>query len=426
MQPSYQYLADTDIHVWTSPNGGQPVSLPGRTFAELIFSYVSDGEDQPQHEVQERFALTNSDLNLILKGTPGGISKSSPPYTPQELLEKSPAQLEELKIARRKAALHRRKHLREIRSLRNQVDRLQDKRDVVEGFQQAVSQAAKGTRISRPSSKEVSDSDGQIIFSFQDWHAGATARKGHNFIGFNRDVFVDRVGQLCNHIVSWRSSLNCKSPQPILYFGGDMVDDLLGQMHHDQQYEQDARGVDQLRLCADGICAVVEAAMERFPDKKIKIVALAGNHDRMKPGRDMDPERLAHWILFELVTALLKPVKDRVEIVLPRKRSDCITQCGPVRVLGWHGDGRIKPEKAALNDSIYSHGYRVMLRGHFHTRRLEEGPGYMYVTMPSLMGGSNYSANDYGYGERPGQGSVEVVHSPDGKFKIDVRFIDLR
>lgn len=420
----YAYDASTDTHTWVIAANDQVV-LTGEEFSELIYAYVESGEDKTQSQISEEFDLTPKQVSYVFRYAPVPVTKSSPPYTPQQIQNLTPKDLLKLDTDRRKESNLRKKQDTRIKLLQQELDKAIDKREIANQIRDAILTTTQPVPVSRTRHQKHKELDSSVVFCFQDWHAGATCRTTNPFTGFDSSVFLSRIDQLSNFILNYKQSISQDKVAPTLFFNGDLLDDPMSQMHYDQQINQDVRGIEQIRMCAEAICDLVTAAVSRFPGQQINVVALAGNHDRMTPTKELDPERMGHWILWEIVRARLINLVNSGAVVLdiPRKKSTCVMTCGKVRLLGWHGDQKMKPSDIIQNDAIYNSGYRVLVQGHNHKRIIQEGAGHLYITMPSLMGASNYG-EEWGYAYRPGQGVIEICNYGES-FKVDPRFIDL-
>lgn len=420
----YAYNEDTDTHTWVIAANDQVV-LTGEEFSEIIYAYVEAGEDKTQAQISEEFDLTAKQVSYVFRYAPVPVTKSSAPYTPAQIQNMTPKQLVQLDTARRKESNLRKKQEVRVKLLQQELDKAIDKREIANQIRDAILSTTTPVEFNVTRHQKNKERDSSVVFCFQDWHAGATCRVTNPFTGFDSSVFQSRINQCRNFIQNYKQTISQDKVSPTLLFNGDLLDDPMSQMHYDQQINQDTRGIEQIRMCAEAICTLVTAAVSRFPNQVVNVVALAGNHDRMTPTKDLDPERMGHWILWEIVRARLHGLLNAGVVVLdiPRRKSTCVMTCGKVRLLAWHGDQKMKPADIIQNDAICNSGYRVLVQGHNHKRIIQEGAGHMFVTMPSLMGASNYG-EEWGYAYRPGQGVIEICNLGES-FKVDVRFFDL-
>lgn len=417
-----RYTQTDDNHTFNAPFG--TFSLDSDTLRSIIESYVEDGLNKTRQDVCLEFGIEERELVFLLRNLPGGVTKSSPPVLPGELLELTDAQVFERQIAVRRQQLKDKSTQKQVKVLTEKLDKALDKVEMATALRDAIASTTQPV-MSVKRHRSTSTTEGCAIFCLQDWHAGGTCEKNGDFAGFDKSIFDARIAEMTAEIENYTFTLRADVVQPILFFNGDLLDDIMSQMHKTQQLYQDVRGIEQIRLTAEAIVTLVNAATRRFPDRVVKIVALPGNHDRVTKSRDDDPERMAHWILWEIVRARLANLLSdgAISVTVPRSKTYLVHQHGPVRIIGHHGDTKAKAQAHVLRDAMHSAGYRIVVQGHTHQRLVREDNGYMEVVMPSLMGASPYS-DEFGYATRPGQGVIEISNDKQ-KFKVNVRFMDL-
>lgn len=387
-----------------------------------IHSYVTAGEDRTQAEVASSLNLTVKQVADMFRSV--GVSKGSEPFTPRQARTLSPTQKRELR-AKRRVSSGEMKHLRDrVKALQAELDKSDDRRAYVEAIRTAILATTTPAPAGNARAARNSPSSGVVVFCLQDWHCGAVSKPNMTFKGFNQTIFESRIGSMRTAIANFKPELSA-APAPLLLFNGDLLDDYTSSMHFDQIHNQDSRGIEQIRLCAEAIVALVRTAVQTFAGQVVTVHALAGNHDRGHAKSEGDPIRLGHWIVWEIVRARLTEYLDRgvVALLVPDRKVSAIYESNEVRILAFHGDIKAKIDNILHSDAMNGPGYRILLQGHTHRRYVQEGAGHIHVMMPSLMGASNFS-EEMGWASRPGQGILEVA-VVNGEFLTSIRFIDL-
>lgn len=415
---SYSFADNTHVFEF----GEETLQLSEEQVADLLFAYTRDGLSLTRHETAMRQGLTVQQLLGVFRLLPGGpVTKGSPRWTPQVLLENEADDLLSAEVSQRGQILAERRQKAAPKILRRELDRALDYRDVITGLTDAL-RTAPFSVVPLECAPPAGPASAQTVYCFQDWHVGAVASPRQRWQDFNATIFEDRIKQLMAAIGSWQGYAAPEDTECVLFFNGDLLDDFVGQMHYDQMRNQDLRGIEQLRVCARACVSLIQAARVKYP--RVKVIALPGNHDRAGKKREDDPARLGHLIVWEIVRGLL-PEDAGVEVLTPAAHSAVVAECAGVRVLGWHGDQAARPDKIVGFDAVGAPGYRILVKGHVHKRQLLEDSGYMFCSMPSLMGASNYS-EDFLFAYRPGQGVIDIAPATrGGGFQTNIRFIDL-
>lgn len=416
----HTYFERNNIHLFEWDQFS--VDITTDNLDRLIFAYTKEGKDKTQTEAGAEVGLTKEEVDKIFRELK--VTKESAPFSPITYVNSTNDQLVEKRVAMKRA--HNQEKLQDayIRELESKVGS--------DNFEEIVTNLVKTIKPIDPSLfpvRSTSKTNGCINFVFTDWHVGA-AYPVYNkrFKGYNKDIYRNRIGQLLEFIQEHRFTEREVGTNPSIKvsFLGDMLNDLMCNMHKNQIFNQDATEMEQMDLCVQGIVQIITQLLITYK-KPLHVYAVPGNHDRLTKNRDEDPNRFAHQLLWRIVQAELSAYAKSGAVRFHVKRD---TNCfgyqvtDNIRVLINHGDSRAKAQDILSIDGMYDAGYKVILEGHRHIRKVQELNGGLLVTTPSLVGPSSYSDHELHSFSRPGQ-SVITLKETEGMPFVGVKWVDV-
>lgn len=390
-------ILDHDIYLGRE---GDPIVLKPGVLDRVYQLYSSDGGNFTQKMVADSVELSIDVLKAVL--TADKITKKCPPHSPTSLKNIPIDTLVESTLRRKTKQFNQKlKHAKLEKAYRAsmEIDA------IIEEFRDILLQVS-SIEVEPVERIHSFDSFDAGVLVLADWHVGRLADEGtHGKVGYSSEVFKSRIGQLCTQLEEHFLYHEYKKLDVAIL--GDLLDAPLCNMHSGQS--QDAKGVEQFKLASWGLEQVLTVCLRFFPN--VDAYCVAGNHDRFTAKKQEDASRLAFQLLIQYVQERMS--KTGVTFHSSSARTAAYTACEGIRVILNHGDERgVTAGKLVTADSIYHTGYRVILRGHTHTRKLEEGNGYLELTCPSVCGPSSYSQNMLSAFSRPGQMLVSLSSGP--------------
>ena len=241
--------------------------------------------------------MTKDDLQSMLSSL--GIKKTSYPFLPEECKDNDADRLAAIYISRKSAnAIVKSKEL-EIRELKRQVSTLQhdvsEKVSIAEilnkGFENIDSESyALGAHSASKTCR---------VICFSDWHVGVEIKSSD--LNSDNDYNIDIVKERINKCIEYISNADISEQDEIyIAFLGDMMDGMLSNMKPLMAVEHDLHGIEQLVSASDIIIDLIYRLYKLF-DRRMTILTVGGNHDRLTEKKIQDKNRLAHLVLFDRV-----------------------------------------------------------------------------------------------------------------------------
>jgi hypothetical protein len=251
---------------------------------------------------------------------------------------------------------------------------------------------------------------------FCDWHIGKKTNS------YNKEVAKERTKILVDEIVSHAIAQRVSGIH--VHIDGDMVDGPSGTMHPEQWLHQDVHLHEQIEFASTLIADAILAIHIRTNEKVKSIMAIGGNHGRFAPDRADEPTRMADVLTYNMVQLKINSsgkYRDLAAHMTITSKQDMYLWAQPgICIVGHHGDKLQKDiittiwEIRETNPYIKSQISKdtrtcwIWLHGHLHCNVFEEVQTNVY----SIRGGSMAGPDEYslriGKGARPSQ--MAFVH----------------
>ncbi len=420
----YKYIKSHDIYIFNTKN--DILHIETELLTQIVYDYITVGNNLSSDELYLRYVnklnnMTKDDLQSMLSSL--GIKKTSYPFLPEECKDNDADRLAAIYISRKSAnAIVKSKEL-EIRELKRQVSTLQhdvsEKVSIAEilnkGFENIDSESyALGAHSASKTCR---------VICFSDWHVGVEIKSSD--LNSDNDYNIDIVKERINKCIEYISNADISEQDEIyIAFLGDMMDGMLSNMKPLMAVEHDLHGIEQLVSASDIIIDLIYRLYKLF-DRRMTILTVGGNHDRLTEKKIQDKNRLAHLVLFDRVRLGLKYKVPNANLtfISNNKRWYGYDLINGVRLIINHGDNSAKYDKIVTADLHANTDYRVLLQGHLHKREVLECNNYMGIKVPSLVGVSRFGEGDCCLVSRPGQAIVSIQNNDT--LRVNAEWIDL-
>jgi len=413
----YTYIRNERRHVFLREDEDL-FTLEESDLERICDLYVSSGHDMNQKSVAGEIGISVADLKTILSHF--DITKASAPVSPTYIEEHTVDEAVELITAKKQKLIRMKLAAAQLNRVEKEAARQDNVRvSLVEMIKEHVmpldaperrSKARKATGLSSKS------------YVYSDWHTGSSVTsKRDTYRGFDKYIFRSRIAE-CLDTIKDDDKPECVN----VIFLGDILDGPLGNMQRNQAARQDLHGMEQVNEAAEAIVSIVRKAV-KVHRTCVNVFSVGGNHDRTTEDRRDDPERFANQLLMEIVRLrLIKYIdKGHVKMFATKEVFQSFAASKSVRFILNHGDNNAKPVNLVTLDAIRHSGFRVILQGHLHQRRIEEGNGFMKILTPTLVGGSEWAEGQLAVSNRPGQSIIRVYENSEGKFSVQTEWVDL-
>jgi predicted phosphodiesterase len=138
-------------------------------------------------------------------------------------------------------------------------------------------------------------------------------------------------------------------------------------------------------------------------DCKITYCSIHGNHDRMAQGRDEDKSRTAGKVITGFISRLMAN-EERLEVIMPKNNLLKLKK-GNICLFAQHGDSGLNKKKPHELINLIGEGtscYHVLLKGHWHSLKAEEGTNFLTITAPAVTSADKYILEELGHNSLPG------------------------
>lgn len=212
---------------------------------------------------------------------------------------------------------------------------------------------------------------------------------------YNKDIAHERVMQIAKTIVSDYKSRN---PEEIFMICvGDLVESIMENgMHAGHLYEMDLFQEEQIFFAVDSMKEMIYYVLKNT-NCPIKFHAIQGNHDRIGIGRDEDKNRTAGKIICKILEREISKESDKITFNIPKNNLLRIVT-GNVMMFIQHGDSGLSKKKPTELVSLQGEPgcYSVLLQGHWHSLRSEEGNNYIAMKIPSVASTDKFILEELG------------------------------
>ena len=265
----------------------------------------------------------------------------------------------------------------------------------VERIQKSVVKAVK----SKLSDESIGDKP--LFCIFGDVHYG---KKFDNPIfgrGYNKDIAHERIMQIARLTVE--EAIKLKTKEIVVICLGDLIESAMEDgMHPGHSVEMDLFQDDQIFFAVDSLMEMIKEMLKNT-DCKITYCSIHGNHDRIGIGRDDDKSRTAGKVVTGIIKRLMSNEK-RLEVIMPKNNLLKLVR-GKICVFAQHGDSSLNKKKPSELVNIWGEGtscYHLLLKGHWHSLKADEGTNYLTLTAPSVTSADKYILEELGNNALPG------------------------
>lgn len=355
--------------------------------------------------------LTFRDFKRILRAF--NITKASVPVAPHILMEKSPDDIAQI-IMRNKENIVLKKLDNERSKLIEKY--LLDAQRTIVKFQKSeewitnivdkyyrkdntIIAKEQINFIKKPENKTIKSSPTICIFG--DIHYG---KKYDNTIfgrGYNKDIAHERIMQIASETVQEHQRRN--STEIIFVCVGDVLESIAEDgMRSGHHYEMDLFQEDQIFFAVDSIKKAILFVLENT-NCSIKFYAISGNHDRIKDSRDEDRSRTAGKIVYKILERELTTQSNKIQFFIPQNNLMRFIS-GKLMLFAQHGDSSLYKKKPSDLITLYGEPgcYSILISGHFHKLKVEEGTNFLSMTLPSVASADKFILEDLGSNNLPG------------------------
>lgn len=368
-----------------------------------------DGAGLTLRSVSREFSfLTFKDFKRILRAF--NITKASIPVAPHFIEENSSEVLEKLIFVNKENNLLKRiedeksrhyekeyvKTKKEIFDLKLETDWV-DKR--VENYFKKHTPKLPAA-VSRPI-KTLGQTERPLFCFFGDIHYGKKFDRTIFGRGYNKEIAHDRVMQIAKRTIQEAKLLNPK--EIILVSMGDLLECAMEDgMHAGHTMEMDLFQENQIFFAVDSMVEMLKTIIAGT-NCKITFGSIHGNHDRIGIKRDDDKSRTAGKIVTGMIQRILANEKN-FTVLMPENNLLSL-QRGKICLFAHHGDSALNKKKPSEIVNAWGQGtssYHIILKGHWHSLKADEGTNYLTLTTPSVASADKFILEELGNNNLPG------------------------
>lgn len=376
--------------------------------------------------------LTFRDFKRILRAF--NITKASVPVAPHILKEKNPDEITQIIIRNKENIV--------LKKLDNERGKLFEKylldaqRKIVK-YQQteewiadivdkhlARSKDEPQKRFDFVNKKNTTNKtdENPTICVFGDIHYGK--RYDSPILGraYNKEIAHERVMQIAQTIIEDYKSRNPK--EIIMVCVGDLVESIMEDgMHPGHTMEMDLFQEDQVFYAVDSIKTMIRMILENT-NCPIQFHAIQGNHDRIGIDRKEDKNRTAGKVVCKIIEREISKESNKIIFNIPKNNLLRIVS-GKLMLFIQHGDSGLSKKKPT--DLVNLQGepgcYSVLLQGHWHSLKSEEGNNYLAMKVPSVASTDKYILEELGNNNLAG---FMIGHQPTDCYGFNYSKITLK
>lgn len=248
---------------------------------------------------------------------------------------------------------------------------------------------------------QESKSEKPLFCIFGDIHFG---KKFDNTIfgrGYNKNIAHERMMEIAAKTIEEANAMNTKEIVAICL--GDLIECAMEDgMHPGHSMEMDLFQDEQIFFATDSLIAMFKEMLSKT-DCKITFCSIHGNHDRVGVGRDDDKSRTAGKVITGMVKRLMAN-EERIEVVMP-KNNLLKMKKNNICVFAQHGDSSLNKRKPSELINLFGEGtscYHLLLKGHWHSLKVDEGTNFLTITAPSVASADKYILEELGHNNLPG------------------------
>ncbi len=364
------------------------------TRAEVELIYTLYPNNTVEELSREFVRFTKTDLQKILRLF--DINKNK--RVPQHILEEQDIEKQESFVLRAKEkSLEKRVSNNQAKyfegqyiKLKQELYQLQQDNKWAEDI---VSNLLKRKPLKSPENTPKHNGKSPLYIMFGDTHYGKNFKGTIFGRDYNKDVAHERVMSIAEYIVSEKD----KHDELILIFVGDLLESIQeGGMHHMSHRGMDLEGEDQIYFAYDSLNKMLEYILNNF-EGSVKFYVMGGNHDRIGEKREYDKKRTASSIVFNFLKRKWED-EDRFEIIIPDMSLQYFRHEDLYFIIH-HGDSSLAKKRPIELVNLYGVGkeaYHIVVQGHWHSGKMEQGNNYSAITLNSVCSSDDYCQNELG------------------------------
>jgi hypothetical protein len=219
--------------------------------------------------------------------------------------------------------------------------------------------------------------------------------------GYNKDVAHERIMEIASKTIEEAKKMKTKEIVAISL--GDLIECAMEDgMHPGHSMEMDLFQDEQIFFAIDSLIAMINEMLSKT-DCKITFCSIHGNHDRIGIGRDDDKSRTAGKVITGMIKRLMAN-EERLEVVMPKNNLLKMKKSN-ICVLAQHGDSSLNKRKPSELINLFGEGtscYHLLLKGHWHSLKVDEGTNFLTITAPSVASADKYIMEELGHNNLPG------------------------
>lgn len=376
--------------------------------------------------------LTFRDFKRILRAF--NITKSSVPVAPHILQEKSPEDITQIIIRNKENIVLKKldnernklfeKYLLEAQRKLYKYQKEEDWIDSVinKYFENKNIQPKERFDFKSSKTNNKTQVGNSTVCVFGDIHYG---KKFDNPIlgrAYNKNIAHERVMQIAKTIVNDHISRNSK--EIIMVCVGDLVESIMEDgMHAGHLYEMDLFQEEQIFFAVDSIREMIHYVLNNT-NCPVIFHAIQGNHDRIGVGRDEDKNRTAGKIICKILEREISKESNKISFNIPKNNLLRIVT-GKVMLFIQHGDSGLSKKKPTELVNLQGEPgcYNILLQGHWHSLKSEEGNNYLAMKIPSVASTDKFILEELGNNNLAG---FIIGHQPEDCYGFNYSKITLR
>lgn len=251
------------------------------------------------------------------------------------------------------------------------------------------------------SSSEYLLNDKPLFCIFGDVHYGKRFESPIFGRGYNKDIAHERIMQIARLTIE--EAIKLKTKEIVIVCLGDLVECAMEDgMHPGHSSEMDLFQDDQILFAIDSLQIMLNEFLSKT-DCKITYCSIHGNHDRIGIGRDDDKNRTAGKVVTGVLRRLMAK-EENIEVIMPKNNLLKLNR-GKICLFAQHGDSSLNKKKPSELINLFGEGtstYHILLKGHWHSLKADEGTNYLTLTAPAVASADKYILEELGNNSLPG------------------------
>lgn len=267
-----------------------------------------------------------------------------------------------------------------------------------------VERMKKGSNLTKSAVKpknHIEGTDKPLFCIFGDIHFGKKFESPVFGRGYNKEIARERVLEIARLTIEEAKKL--KTKEIVVICLGDLLESAMEDgMHPGHSVEMDLFQDAQIMYAYETLEEMVITLLEGT-DCKITFCSIHGNHDRIGIGRDDDKNRTAGKVVTHFLKKMLAK-EERVEVIMPKNNLLKLVR-GKICVFAQHGDSAMNKKKPSELVNLWGEGtscYHLLLKGHWHSLKADEGTNYLTLVAPSVTSADKYILEELGNNSLPG------------------------